>query len=506
MLIQSRVFRHRALITFVAFFLSGYLVPKFFFKANNLFIRSINDLPSISSLIISHGIFSINQKHITVLGYTKMLNFPQIMCLEYEKQRMVKHEPLLRMVLDTPEAISPYCEWIGFIILCPKILSNTSKFAILPSNQPIQGKQNFNIVSKQIVEDSLTTTLAVCVGPLSNYADTRQLLLFVFGWRLLGAAKINIYVQSCVDSVWEVLLNLNKTNLVSLILWPHLPILVSEDPNSKVHYNGQVLAYNDCLYRSKGNTKYLAFADLDEFIILEHNVSFLFLLQRWTAKYRHVGAFKFKVSWINISDVSQQIFYHLKGSELILPKSVPLDRCNNVKYGRSIILVERVLKVTVNGVTEFLHPFSEKIIDCDAAMVYHARTVPYASYLNSGSNAQNSSKLNHFFKSLALSIRKYNFNNFFIAPVHKMLTLTTENCIATFRKYVFEKKSPINRCHTLYNCMLGPLHNQTCHVVLGNYSSQGNLGRVISLNNLVHKQSKICSPEPHVPSTSVFLD
>ena len=46
-----------------------------------------------------------------------------------------------------------------------------------------------------------------------------------------------------------------------------MPWQMPKDLSKDMHYHGQLAAINDCLYRNRNSTKYLAFNDLDKYII-----------------------------------------------------------------------------------------------------------------------------------------------------------------------------------------------------------------------------------------------
>ena len=60
----------------------------------------------------------------------------------------------------------------------------------------------------------------------------------------------------------QVLSYYSKRGLAEVLLWQLPKELVND-----IHYHGELAAINDCMYRNRNLTKYLAFIDLDEYII-----------------------------------------------------------------------------------------------------------------------------------------------------------------------------------------------------------------------------------------------
>ena len=118
-------------------------------------------------------------------------------------------------------------------------------------------------------EENPKILLAICVAPLFMAADWLQLVKFVEVWRAHGAEKIIIYYQSVSASVMKFLRAYEAENLVIIVPWSLLPIdeKTKFDPNTDLFRIGQLLAENDCMYRTAELAKFVAKVDLDEFII-----------------------------------------------------------------------------------------------------------------------------------------------------------------------------------------------------------------------------------------------
>ncbi|KAI8750475.1 uncharacterized protein LOC106054153 isoform X1 [Biomphalaria glabrata] len=103
----------------------------------------------------------------------------------------------------------------------------------------------------------------VCYAALFNFTNYRQIIQNVEFNRVLGAEHFFVYNMSISSATDIVLRHYQKRGLMTVIQWPL--------PASEIHYNGQVLAINDCVYRNKGISKYVVIQDTDEFIIPNHH-------------------------------------------------------------------------------------------------------------------------------------------------------------------------------------------------------------------------------------------
>lgn len=99
---------------------------------------------------------------------------------------------------------------------------------------------------------------------------------------MLGVDHFLLYNDRSVDHWAEVLEPYISSNLVEVIDW-HKDITVRL-PNNEImplFPTWQVMAYKDALSRAKGNTKWLAFIDVDEFILPKKNATLLECLNQF---------------------------------------------------------------------------------------------------------------------------------------------------------------------------------------------------------------------------------
>jgi len=109
---------------------------------------------------------------------------------------------------------------------------------------------------------SYLVQFTVCLMPLHfKYSRGYELVEWIELNRILGAERFTVYVQSTAESDEKILTYYKNHGLVEIIHWP-LPV-----SNDEVHYFGQVVALQDCLYRNKATSEYVVNIDLDEFVI-----------------------------------------------------------------------------------------------------------------------------------------------------------------------------------------------------------------------------------------------
>ena len=119
-------------------------------------------------------------------------------------------------------------------------------------------------VDAEATEQRRRREFAVCVPPLYGEITPATLVQFVELTRLLGAQHFVFYVSSSVPAVLRrVLARYESDGVATAVAW-HLPAVVGPPA---VWNNGQLLAANDCLYRTAHAFRYVAFNDVDEYIV-----------------------------------------------------------------------------------------------------------------------------------------------------------------------------------------------------------------------------------------------
>ena len=176
------------------------------------------------------------------------------------------YPPYRRTNRGITNAISfSFTRYTAAYFLCPSI-DRTEPLAV-----SLGKDDNSSVCKESILKVSKTRkgdakrNFSICVAPLnSNYSRAYELIEWVELNRLLGSQFFTFYNYSFANNIQHVLSYYSERGLAEVLPW-NLPTSV-QDPE-KIHYYGQLAALNDCLYRNRYKTKYLAFIDLDEFII-----------------------------------------------------------------------------------------------------------------------------------------------------------------------------------------------------------------------------------------------
>lgn len=131
-----------------------------------------------------------------------------------------------------------------------------------------------NILPVHVIEKGKKTDyFTMCLSPIhGSFNDSLNVLEWIEFNKMLGVNKLMIYVNNVTSEVRKVLNFYHEHDVrVTVLPWSLSSFLCD---GNQIHYCGQLAALNDCLYRSKGLSHYIATTDLDEFIIPQQTDDF----------------------------------------------------------------------------------------------------------------------------------------------------------------------------------------------------------------------------------------
>ena len=107
----------------------------------------------------------------------------------------------------------------------------------------------------------------ICAPPLFGTLNEKSLVEFIETSKLMGVQKITFYRFKVSINVQQILNYYVDQGDAVIVPW-NLPALL----DGQLWYHGQLIAIQDCLYRNMHKFKFLAFNDIDEFIV-SHSAS-----------------------------------------------------------------------------------------------------------------------------------------------------------------------------------------------------------------------------------------
>ncbi|KAJ8257081.1 hypothetical protein COCON_G00192330 [Conger conger] len=144
----------------------------------------------------------------------------------------------------------------------------------------------------QYRQSNFPVEFTVCHSTMFNkYNNVLQFVQAMEMYQILGAKRVVLYKTSCSPDMEEVLRYYSDIGLLEIVPW-HIDKYIkvssswisSESPGD-LHYNGQIPALNDCIYRNMYRTKYLFMQDPDEIIVPLKNVTWHEMFSTLDEKY-----------------------------------------------------------------------------------------------------------------------------------------------------------------------------------------------------------------------------
>ena len=183
----------------------------------------------------------------------------------------------------------------GFIASCivPKELDRIPCFVNISITRTAERQKEITnsmsfpvglIDRQQSTEEANGGKYGICIPPVHGDISVEGLIEFLELSQILGASHFTFYDLEMTEDVRNVLNYYQNKGLVSVLAW-NLPWYIGSD---NLHYFGQVLSIMDCLYRSMKHLHFVAFHDLDEFIVPLRHDNINSLLEN-IHKERHCG-------------------------------------------------------------------------------------------------------------------------------------------------------------------------------------------------------------------------
>ena len=174
----------------------------------------------------------------------------------------------------------------SFILSCrlPKELWQKPPCSVLVSSSTVPSKTSewFKVHSSVKTRPH---KFEVCVPPLFGQIDVTNVIEFIELARLFGAERIHFYDYDVSPSVSRVLLYYKTLGIVDILPWK----LDNRLKNDQIHYNGQSVNIQDCLYRNMFTTHYLAFMDIDEMVVPKKHTNWSSMLTSIKNYTHHAG-------------------------------------------------------------------------------------------------------------------------------------------------------------------------------------------------------------------------
>lgn len=230
---------------------------------------------------------------------------------------------------------------------------------------------------------------AICVPPLFGSVSVARLVEFLEVSRVLGAEHVTMYDFELSPEVSAVLNYYSRERgFVSVIPWK-----LDRSIDEGIWYHGQLVSIQDCLYRTMASANYVAFNDIDEFMVPQTSRHWSGMLQVLDKPKR--CAFQFKSAFFKpVPEDSES----MAQKELDIQTLIHFERTSNFDRIRTKCMV-KAFSIFEKGIHHVSKPIWADLqvhpVETDVAILYHYRVCLHGMGMNCGFYEQDKTMLRY---------------------------------------------------------------------------------------------------------------
>ncbi|KAM9324224.1 beta-1,4-galactosyltransferase galt-1-like [Gastrophryne carolinensis] len=229
-----------------------------------------------------------------------------------------------------------------------------------------------------------TANFTICISTMfGNFNNVLQFIQTMEMYRILGAQRVMIYLNSCSPLMEKVMQYYIRQGMLEIIPWPIERYLrpakawhYSIDPKD-IGYYGQLPTLNDCIYRNMYRSRYVLLNDIDEIILPFNHQTWDSMMENLERQNPDAGIFLFEnhifpqtVS-VNGNFTETSSWKDVPGSNILQYVHREPDRADYFNARKMIINPRKVIQTSVHCTLKNLG--REVQVPLQTALVYHCR-------------------------------------------------------------------------------------------------------------------------------------
>ncbi|XP_016117252.1 uncharacterized protein [Sinocyclocheilus grahami] len=159
-------------------------------------------------------------------------------------------------------------------------------------------KMEYLPIKNKVVQETFKFNFTVCISNLfGDYNNVLQFAQSMEMYKLLGVQHVVIYKTSCGPDLEKLLKHYETEGMLEIVPWPIDQFLnPSSGWNIKIHkgdihYYGQLVTLNECIYRHMYQSKYVLLNDIDEIIMPYKHSNLPSLMEDLQSAQPNIGVF-----------------------------------------------------------------------------------------------------------------------------------------------------------------------------------------------------------------------
>lgn len=234
-------------------------------------MKSITPIKNSSHFMVSAFIDHRINKHIRIISIIKRSNVQPLYCIYCKNDHTCK---IAKVTVDI------HSDHFGFPFAASDVLcqathtQNVTRVAIYTDEHSDFNKLEFLPVKNQVSNEHFKYNFTVCISTLfGNYNNVLQFAQSIEMYKLLGVQRVVIYNTSSGSDLSKLLHLYEKEGILEIVPWPIDQFLNpsagwdSSVHKGDLHYYGQLVTLNECVYRYMHQSKYVLLNDIDEIIM-----------------------------------------------------------------------------------------------------------------------------------------------------------------------------------------------------------------------------------------------
>ncbi len=292
------------------------------------------------------------------------------------------------------ECCRPFGQWKTIKMTCaiPISVQNITSVGIYANNNHSNMEIQYIKVRKAgyLYKRHGKPTLGICMKSLFSYQtkqDVYSLIEYMELQKMLGYSKLFLYgIQNCSKEVMSVIEYYQKEGFLDLQPWI-LPVksvnVANTDISNKSIFSNhhshkppsvqdfaQILAHYDCLYRHMDDYSYLAYTDIDEFIVPSAHIPLIQYLGYISKNNNNSASFRF--NGFRFCDTVAEQFNH--SGKLVKRTDSFMYLPHEHNLFKSIIIPKYVFDIHIHFVKNSVRGTTRGMtIVANEAMMYHFR-------------------------------------------------------------------------------------------------------------------------------------
>ncbi|XP_035390970.1 uncharacterized protein LOC118242736 [Electrophorus electricus] len=185
-------------------------------------------------------------------------------------------------------------------VLCDGAHTQDAAFVSISTSRNISAIYSEDLlpIKNTVTRESFKFNFSVCISNLfGSYNNVLQFVQTMEMYKLLGVQHVVIYNTSCGPDLEKLLQHYKKEGILEIVPWPIDHFLNPSkgwnfvEHGGDLHYYGQLVNLNECIYRNMYQSKYVLLNDIDEIIMPYKHANLPLLMEDLQQEHRDVGVF-----------------------------------------------------------------------------------------------------------------------------------------------------------------------------------------------------------------------